>query len=29
VTLSVAAILQPRRPRFLRGMLPFGVRTFL
>src|SRR6266480_2478830 len=29
VTLSVAAILQPRRPRFLRGMLPYGVRTFL
>src|SRR6266516_994243 len=29
VTLSVATILQPRRPRFLRGMLPYGVRTFL
>jgi hypothetical protein len=29
VTLSVTAILQPRRPRFLRGMLPYGVRTFL
>jgi len=29
VTLSVAAILQLRRPRLLRGMLPYGVRTFL
>jgi hypothetical protein len=29
VTLSVAAVLQLRRPRFLRGMLPYGVRTFL
>jgi hypothetical protein len=29
VTLSVAAIFQPRRPRILRGMLPYGVRTFL
>jgi hypothetical protein len=29
VTLSVTAILQPRSPRFLRGMLPYGVRTFL
>jgi len=29
VTLSVAAILQLRRPRILRGMLPYGVRTFL
>src|SRR5712691_6003337 len=29
VTLSVTAILQLRRPRFLRGMLPYGVRTFL
>src|SRR6266700_7232360 len=29
VTLSVTAIFQPRRPRFLRGMLPYGVRTFL
>jgi hypothetical protein len=29
VTLSVAAILQLRRPRVLRGMLPYGVRTFL
>jgi hypothetical protein len=28
-TLSVAAVLQPRRPRVLRGMLPYGVRTFL
>src|SRR5437660_11843635 len=29
VTLSVAAIFQLRRPRVLRGMLPYGVRTFL
>jgi|SRR6266576_5282273 len=29
VTLSVTAVLQPRRPRILRGMLPYGVRTFL
>src|SRR6266576_2745957 len=29
VTLSVVAILQLRRPRLLRGMLPYGVRTFL
>jgi len=29
VTLSVTAIFQPRRPRILRGMLPYGVRTFL
>jgi hypothetical protein len=29
VTLSVAATLRPRRPRLLRGMLPYGVRTFL
>src|SRR6266702_2664113 len=29
VTLSIAAILQVRRPRLLRGMLPYGVRTFL
>jgi len=29
VTLSVVAIFQPRRPRILRGMLPYGVRTFL
>src|SRR2546422_8269162 len=29
VTLSVTAILQVRRPRLLRGMLPYGVRTFL
>jgi hypothetical protein len=29
VTLSVTAILQLRRPRVLRGMLPYGVRTFL
>jgi hypothetical protein len=29
VTLSVTAILQLRRPRLLRGMLPYGVRTFL
>jgi hypothetical protein len=28
-TLSVTAILQLRRPRILRGMLPYGVRTFL
>ena len=28
-TLSVAAILQLRHPRILRGMLPYGVRTFL
>jgi hypothetical protein len=29
VTLSVTAIFQSRRPRVLRGMLPYGVRTFL
>jgi hypothetical protein len=29
VTLSVAAIFQSRRPHVLRGMLPYGVRTFL
>jgi hypothetical protein len=29
VTLSVTAILQLRRPRVFRGMLPYGVRTFL
>src|ERR1700693_5826906 len=29
VTLSVTAIFQLRRPRVLRGMLPYGVRTFL
>ncbi len=29
VTLSVAAVLQLQRPRVLRGMLPYGVRTFL
>jgi hypothetical protein len=29
VTLSVAQGLGPKRPRFIRGMLPFGVRTFL
>src|ERR1051326_3070259 len=29
VTLSVSAIFQLRRPRILRGMLPYGVRTFL
>src|ERR1700736_2205403 len=29
VTLSVAAIFQLRRPRVLRGMPPYGVRTFL
>src|SRR5436305_11301753 len=29
VTLSVTAILQLRRPRILRGMSPYGVRTFL
>jgi len=29
VTLSVTSILQLRRPRVLRGMLPYGVRTFL
>src|SRR6202163_502208 len=29
VTLSVTALLQTRRPRVLRGMLPYGVRTFL
>src|SRR5205085_9302759 len=28
-TLSVTAILQLRRPRVFRGMLPYGVRTFL
>jgi len=29
VTLSVNARLRERRPRILRGMLPYGVRTFL
>src|SRR5439155_25321150 len=29
VTLSVNVRLRERCPRFLRGMLPFGVRTFL
>jgi hypothetical protein len=29
VTLSVTAPLQTRRPRLLRSMLPYGVRTFL
>jgi hypothetical protein len=29
VTLSVTAILGLRRPRVFRGMLPYGVRTFL
>lgn len=29
VTLSVTAILRPRCPRVLRGMPPYGVRTFL
>src|SRR5438105_14270405 len=29
VTLSVTAILQLRCPRILRGMSPYGVRTFL
>src|SRR5260370_5580122 len=29
VTLSVTAVFQPRRPRVLRGMPPYGVRTFL
>src|SRR5436190_22793803 len=29
VTLSVNARLGERRPRVLRGMLPYGVRTFL
>src|SRR5437867_13061753 len=29
VTLSVTALLQTRRPRVLRGMLPYGARTFL
>ena len=29
VTLSVTIRLREPRPRFLRGMLPFGVRTFL
>ena len=29
VTLSVSARLGERRPRVLRGMLPYGVRTFL
>src|ERR1700745_231522 len=29
VTLSVTAILPLRRPRVLRGMSPYGVRTFL
>ena len=29
VTLSVATILQSQRPRVLRGMPPYGVRTFL
>ena len=29
VALSVTALLRARRPRFLRGMPPYGVRTFL
>src|SRR5204862_5191315 len=29
VTLSVTEVFQPRCPRILRGMLPYGVRTFL
>ena len=29
VTLSVTASLRTRRPRVFRGMLPYGVRTFL
>src|SRR5438105_7883401 len=29
VTLSVNARFRERRPRVLRGMLPYGVRTFL
>src|SRR6266404_7687043 len=29
VTLSVTAVFQLRRPRVLRGILPYGVRTFL
>jgi hypothetical protein len=29
VTLSVNARFRERRPRILRGMLPYGVRTFL
>src|SRR5712692_8251830 len=29
VTLSVTALLRTRRPRVLRGMSPYGVRTFL
>jgi hypothetical protein len=29
VTLSVIAVFQLRRPRVLRGMPPYGVRTFL
>jgi hypothetical protein len=29
VTLSVNARFRKRRPRILRGMLPYGVRTFL
>src|SRR5438477_4837062 len=29
VTLSVTAVLQLWHPRVLRGMLPYGVRTFL
>jgi hypothetical protein len=29
VTLSVTAVFQPRCPRVLRGMPPYGVRTFL
>src|SRR6266566_9396412 len=29
VTLSVTAVLQLQRPRVLRGMSPYGVRTFL
>src|SRR6266550_2129594 len=29
VTLSVTALLKTRCPRVLRGMLPYGVRTFL
>ena len=28
-TLSVSPILRSNRPRILRGMLPYGVRTFL
>jgi len=29
VTLSVNVCFRERRPRILRGMLPYGVRTFL